>query len=151
MDHLSSWNPTTFYLLATVVHTVVIYGGYALLGGDPQHNTWVTAMVAAAIGNGTAYACRGFEPLIGVLSTSFTYFVVLVAFSGVDMGRSIAVLVVLILTYSGVTQVVLPRTDELQARAIGGIPQAAHQGGLQKAPIDKEADESTGPGMAPDT
>lgn len=133
---LTTWNPVTFYALATVVQSFAIYLGYALLGGDTDHNTWTTALIGAAIGNGAAYGLRHYEPLVGVIGTTLVYLAVLVTFSGVDMFRSIAVFGLVVASYAGLVHGLEPRTD-LEIRPLGSIPQAAHQGGLQKAPIDR--------------
>lgn len=130
-----TWTPTTFYVAAAIVQTVVIWFGYQLLGGDREYNNFPSAMAAAAVGNVIAYFMRDFG-VVGVAGTFGAWFLLLFVTSGVDLFRSLVVFVLVMLTYWGLGSFVVQRTP-LDAYAIGGVPKVELTGGFQEEPIER--------------
>jgi hypothetical protein len=129
-----TWTPTTFYVAAAVVHTVVIWFGYQLLGGDREYNNVPSAMAAATVGNVAAYFMRDFG-VVGVAGTFGAWFLLLIITSGIDLFRSFVVFILVMLSYWGLGTFIAQRTP-LDAYTIGGVPKMEMTGGFQEEPIE---------------
>jgi len=130
-----TWTPTTFYVAAAIVQTVVIWFGYQLLGGDREYNNVPSAMAAATVGNVIAYFMRDFG-VVGVAGTFGAWFMLLILTSGIDLFRSLAVFFLVMLSYWGLGAFIVHRTP-LDAYTIGGVPKVELTGGFQEEPIER--------------
>lgn len=132
------WTPETFYATAAVVHTVIYLLGFRLMQVDPEHNTFVGAVIAAVIANFAAFALSSFG-LFGILGAGFIHFAVLAAISSGEVLKSLVVFLVALGAYAGLAQVITERSP-LTVEEIGGIPQAIVTGGLEAEPMTEEID-----------
>ncbi len=132
---LFAWTPTTFYIASAVVHTLVIWLGYQLLGGDREYNNFPSALGAAAVGNVLAYFLRDFG-VVGVAGTFGGYFLLLLLTSGIDIFRTVVVFILVMSAYWGFGTIVVERTP-LDVYSIGGVPQVEMTGGYKNEPIER--------------
>ena len=85
---LITWTPTTFYVAAAIIQTVVFLAGFRILGVDPEHNTFVGALLGAAIANIVAFFLRD-AGLFGILAAGAVHFGLLVAISSGEVLKSV--------------------------------------------------------------
>ncbi|MGM0558308.1 MAG: hypothetical protein ACQEVA_18130 [Myxococcota bacterium] len=141
---LITWTPTTFYVAAAIIQTVVFLVGFRLLGVDPEHNTFVGALLAAAIANIVAFFLRD-AGLFGILTTGAVHFGLLVAVSSGEVLKSVFVFAVSLAVYGLMGTFVLPRTP-LHVDDIAGLPRVIMTGGMEAEPItEEEADKMAAP------
>lgn len=139
-----TWTPKTFYIAAAIVHVVVYLVGFKMLQTDPEHNTFIGAVIAAVIANFAAYALSSYG-LFGVLGAGALHFVLLVAITSGEALKSLVVFFVAMGAYAILGSFVTQRTP-LEAENIGGIPQVIMTGGLEAEPItEEEADKMSAP------
>lgn len=139
-----TWTPLTFYITAAIAHLAVIMLTFKLLHVDPEHNTFVGALVAAAVGNGAVYLLNSFG-LFGILGSAAIFFAVLAAVSSGEVLKSLAVFLVLLGVYAALGHFITQRTP-LTVQELGGLPQAVMTGGLTAEPItEKQTDELMAP------
>lgn len=131
-----TWTPMTFYIVATVIHTLLILIGFKLLHIDPEHNSFVGALLGAALGNAAVYLLGGFG-LFGVIGAAAIYFGLLAAISSGEVLKSLIVFLVLMGIYAGMGNFLIPRTP-LTAEKIGGLAQVVISGNLEAEPITED-------------
>jgi hypothetical protein len=134
------WTPRTFYIAAAIVHVGVYLLGFKLLKTDPEQNTFVGAVIAAAVANLAAYALSSYG-LFGILGAGAIHFVLLVAITSGEVLKSLAVFVFALAAYAGMNFVITPRTP-LTIEQIGGIPQVIVTGGMEAEPITEDDAET---------
>ncbi|MFB6351649.1 MAG: hypothetical protein ABEN55_15155 [Bradymonadaceae bacterium] len=132
---LMEWTPTTFYIAAGVVDTVVIWVGMQLFGADPEYNTIPAAMAAAAVGNVAAFFLKD-HGVVGVTATAGIWVFLLMITSGMDIFRTIIAFILVMGTYAGLGQFIAARTP-LTAYDIGGVPKVTMTGGFEPEPIKR--------------
>ena len=143
-EALITWTPLTFYIAAAIVHTILFLVGFRLAGVDPEHNTFVGAVLAAGIANGTAYFLRDFG-LFGILASGAVHFAMLVAITSGEVLKSALVFLVAMAAYAGMGFFILPRTP-LDVNKIGGLPRVIMTGGIEPEPItEEEAEKMSAP------
>lgn len=143
-EALITWTPVTFYVAAAIIQTLVFLGGFRLLGVDPEHNTFIGALLAAAIANIVAYFLRD-AGLFGILATGAVHFGLLVAISSGEVLKAVMVFVVSLAVYGLMGIFVLPRTP-LHVDQIAGLPRVIMTGGMEAEPITEEdADKMAAP------
>ena len=139
-----TWTPATFYVAAGIVHVIVYLLVYRILQTDPEHNTFVGAVFAAAIANAAAYFLRD-AGLFGILAAGSIHFALLVGISSGEVVKSLVVFLIALAAYAGLGHFVIPRTP-LDVNQIDGIPRVIMTGGLEAEPItEEEADEMAEP------
>lgn len=139
-----TWTPVTFYVVATIVHTLMILLVFKLLHVDPEHNSFIGALIAALVGNAAVFFLRDFG-LFGNLGAAAVYFATLAAVSSGEVIKSLAVFIVALAVYAGLALFLVPRTP-LTAETIGGLPEIMITGGFTAEPISEEqADELAKP------
>ena len=131
-----TWTPMTFFIVCAVVHTLLILLGFKLLHIDPEHNSFVGALLAAAAGNAAAYFLGSYG-LFGVIGAAAIYFGILAAVSSGEVLKSVVVFLILLGVYSGLGHFLIPRTP-LTAEKIGGLAQVVISGGLEAEPITED-------------
>lgn len=138
------WTPKTFYIAAGIVHAILILVGFRLLGVDPENNTFVGALIAAAIGNVAAFFLRD-AGLFGILASGTIHFGLLVAITSGEVLKATIVFFLAMATYGGLAMYITPRTP-LTLEEIAGIPRVIVSGGLEAEPItEEEANELAEP------
>jgi hypothetical protein len=141
---LITWTPTTFYVAAAIIQTGIFLGGFHLLGVDPEHNTFVGALLGAAIANIVAFFLRD-AGLFGILAAGAVHFGMLVAISSGEVLKSVFVFVVSLAVYGLMGMFVLPRTP-LHIDDIAGLPRVIMTGGMEAEPItEEEAEKMSAP------
>lgn len=139
-----TWTPVTFYVAAGILHTIIFLVGYRLLGVDPEHNTFVGALLGAAIANIVAYFLRD-AGLFGILTSGAVHFGILVAISSGEVLKSVMIFAASMSLYALMGIVVLPRTP-LHVDDIAGLPRVMMTGGIEAEPItEDEADKMAAP------
>ncbi len=139
-----TWTPVTFYVAAGILHTIIFLVGFRLLGVDPEHNTFVGALLGAAIANIVAYFMRD-AGLAGILTSGAVHFAILVAISSGEVLKSVMVFAAAMSLYALMGVVVLPRTP-LHVDDIAGLPRVMMTGGIEAEPItEEEADKMAAP------
>ncbi len=139
-----TWTPKTFYIAAAITHTIVYLLGYKLLQTDPEHNTFIGAVIGAAIANFAAFALRDFG-LFGILGAGAIHFAILCAISSGEILKSVGVFLLAMGAYAGLSFFLIPRTP-LTIDTIGGVPRVIVSGGLEAEPItEEEANEMAEP------
>jgi len=141
---LLEWTPTTFYVAAGIVDTVVIWVGMQLFGADPEYNTIPAAVAAAAVGNVAAFFLRDMG-VVGVTATGMIFVALLLVCSGIDIFRTTIVFILVMATYGGLGQFIASRTP-LNAYDIGGVPKVIMTGGFEPEPIERP-DPNTPPDL----
>jgi asparagine N-glycosylation enzyme membrane subunit Stt3 len=131
-----AWTPKTFYIAATILHVVVYLMGFKLLQTDPEHNTFIGAVIAAVIANFASYALSSYG-LFGIMGSGAIHFILLVAITSGEALKSLVVFMVAIAAYAGLGTFVTQRTP-LTVEQIGGIPQVIMTGGIKAEPITEE-------------
>ncbi len=145
-----TWTPKTFYIAAGIVQAIVILITFKVLQVDPEHNTFVGAVIGAALCNLGAYALAP-HGLFGVLAAGTAFFVMLVAISSGEVLKSAIAFMVLMAAYGGMGLFITHRTP-LKAANIGGLPQVIITGGLKAEPItEKESNKLAAPAGAEKT
>lgn len=143
-EALITWTPVTFYVAAGIIHTIVILAGFHLLGVDPEHNTFVGAILGAAVANIIAFFLRD-AGLFGILASGAVLFGLLVAISSGEVLKSVLVFAIALAVYGLMGTFVLPRT-ELHVNDIAGLPRVIMTGGMEAEPItEEEADRLAEP------
>ncbi len=139
-----TWTPKTFYIASAIVHVIVYLVGFKLLQTDPEHNTFVGAVIAAVIANFATYALRSYG-LFGILGAGAIHFTLLVAITSGEAVKSLVVFLISMAAYAGLGHFITQRTP-LEAENIGGIPMVIMGGGLEAEPItEDEANELSAP------
>jgi hypothetical protein len=138
-EALITWTPTTFYVAAAIIQTIVFLAGFHLLGVDPEHNTFVGALLGAAIANIVAFFLRD-AGLFGILAAGAVHFGLLVAISSGEVLKSVMVFAVSMSVYGLMGTFVLPRTP-LNVNDIAGLPRVIMTGGMEAEPITEEEAE----------
>ena len=139
-----TWTPKTFYIAAAIVHVLVYLVGFKMLQTDPEHNTFIGAVIAAVIANFAAYALSSYG-LFGILGAGALHFVLLVAITSGEALKSLVVFFVAMCAYALLGSFITQRTP-LQVEQIGGLPQVIMTGGLEAEPItEEEANEMAEP------
>jgi len=131
-----TWTPVTFYVTATIVHTLMILLVFKLLHVDPEHNTFIGAVVAALVGNAAVFFLRDFG-LFGNLGAAAVYFATLAAVSSGEVLKSLLVFTAALAVYAGLGMFLTPRTP-LTVEKLGGLPEIMMTGGLTPEPITEE-------------
>jgi|GEM_PF-2357466 len=139
-----TWTPVTFYVVATVIHTLMILLLFKVLHVDPEHNSFIGALIAALIGNAAVFFLRDFG-LFGNLGAAAIYFATLAAVSSGEVLKSLVVFTGALAVYAGLALFLVPRTP-LTAETINGLPKIMITGGFTAEPISEEqADELAKP------
>jgi asparagine N-glycosylation enzyme membrane subunit Stt3 len=139
-----TWTPQTFYMAATILHIIVYLLGFKLLQTDPEHNTFVGAVIAAVIANFATYALSDYG-LFGIMGSGAVHFIVLVAVTSGEALKSLMVFLVAMAAYAGLGTIITERTP-LTTEQIGGIPKVIMTGGIEAEPItEDQADEMSAP------
>lgn len=133
---LLSWTPTTFYATCAVVQAVIILVSFRLLNVDPEQNTVVGALMAAAGINIVGYFMRD-TTLVGVIANIGITFGALVAISAGEALKSVMVGVLCMGVYWGAGTMLLPKTP-LHIDDVGGMTKVIKQGGLQAESLDTQ-------------
>jgi hypothetical protein len=131
-----TWTPQTFYIAAAIMHVFVFLLGFKLLQTDPEHNTFIGAVIAAVIANFASYALSSYG-LFGLMGAGAIHFVLLVAVTSGEALKSLVVFLVAMAAYAGLGMFVTQRTD-LTVEQIGGIPQVIMTGGIEAEPITED-------------
>lgn len=138
-EALITWTPVTFYVAAAILQTIVFLGGFHLLGVDPEHNTFIGALLGAGIANVVAFFLRD-AGLFGILATGAVHFGLLVAISSGEVLKSVGVFIASLAIYGLMGMFVLPRTP-LHVNDIAGLPRVIMTGGMEAEPITEEEAE----------
>jgi hypothetical protein len=139
-----TWTPSTFYIAAAIVHVFVYLIGFKVLQTDPEHNTFVGAVIAAVVSNFATFVLRDFG-LFGILGAGALHFVMLVAITSGEAVKSLVVFLISMAAYAGLGTFITQRTP-LRAENIGGIPMVIMTGGLEAEPItEEEANKMSAP------
>lgn len=136
-EPMITWTPRTFYLASALVHSVLIFVGYRLLGADPQHNTVLTAIGCAAIGNLAAFVARSYGGVVGFTITAMAFYGLLLLGSGVDLFRSLLVFTLVLGSYGALGSLIAERTP-LDAYDIKGVPKVIMTGGFKPEPLERK-------------
>lgn len=132
---LLTWTPVTFYAACAVVQANVILASFRALNVDPEQNTVIGALVAAAGINVVGYFMRD-TALIGVIANIGVTFGALVAISAGEALKAVMVSVLCMGVYWG-AGMMLPKTP-LQIDDVGGMTKVIKQGGLQAESLDTQ-------------
>ena len=133
------WTPVTFYVATGIIDAIVIMFGYRLLQVDPEHNSFIGAVVAAALINVIGYFVRD-TGLVGVLIHGGAIFGLLVAISSGEALKAGLMTGILVALYGGIGMFVLPRTP-LTVDDVAGFTRVVMGGGLQAEPITEEDEQ----------
>lgn len=134
------WTPITFYILAGVIHFVLILVGFRLLGVDPEQNGVIGAVIAAVLINVVQYFLRD-TGVVGAIIVGVGSFAVLAGITSGEVLKAFFMTVIVIASYGGIGKVVLPRTP-LEADDVGGFTRTVLTGGLEAEPItEREANK----------
>lgn len=133
---LQNMTPVTFYAACAVAQAIVIFVSFRVLNVDPEHNTVIGALIAAAGINAVGYFVRD-ATLVGVIVNIAVVFGALVAVSAGEALKAVMVTVLCFGVYWGAGTQLLPRTN-LRIDDVGGMTKVIRQGGLQAESLDTQ-------------
>lgn len=125
-----TWTPLTFYVAMGILHSILILIGYRLLHVDPEHNTFIGAILAAAAINVIGYFVRDLG-IVAVMIQIALVFGALVMIASGEALKAALMAVVLLASYGLAGQLLIPRTP-LNQKQIGGIGAVILSGGLKE-------------------
>ena len=131
-----TWTPTVFYIAMGIIHTVLILVGFRVMQVDPEHNSFIGAVLAGVAINVTAFFVKDLG-VIGIMVQIAVIFGSLVLVSSGEVLKAGVMALICVGLYGGVAQFVIPRTP-LTEFAIGGFSQVIINGGMEAEPIDEE-------------
>lgn len=132
-----TWTAETFYALTAGVHVIAILLAFRVLGIDSEANTFIGAVIAAAVANAAAFFLRD-TGVLGVLGIGGVTFIMLVIVSSMDMVRSAVTWAIVVALWGGVAWGVLPRAPGLKLDDLGGMPRVVLSGGMEAEPMTDE-------------
>jgi len=140
-EALITWTPMTFYITAAIAHVIVIYGGFAAMQVDPEHNTVLSAIIGAVILGVASFVFKD-GGLFAALAVGGGTVVVLAGISGGEVVKALIMSAIVLATNAGLGFFLIPRTpDTLTSESIGGLTRALMEGGFDEEAIEtKEAD-----------
>lgn len=131
-----TWTPVTYYVVCAIVHMILIFGGFRLMGVDPEHNGIIGAVIAAVGINVLQYFMRDLG-VIGALAVGGATFVALAAVTSGEVLKSFFMFFLVIASYGGIGKVIFPRTP-LEIDDVGGFTRTVLTGGLEPEPITEQ-------------
>lgn len=131
-----SWTPMTYYIVAGLIQTVVILVGFRVMGVDPEHNSFIGALIAAAVINVAAFFLKD-QGVVGAMISGLLLFGILAAVSSGEVLKAFFMGIILVASYGAIGMTVVPRTP-LEIDDIGGFTQVVMTGGLEAEPIREE-------------
>lgn len=134
------WTPAVFYIAMGIVHTVVILIGFRLLQVDPEHNSFIGAVIAGVAINVTAFFVKDLG-IIGIMIQIAVIFGSLVLIASGEVLKAGITALVCVALFGGIAQFLIPRTP-LTEYSIGGFALVIISGGLEAEPITEDDAEA---------
>lgn len=134
-----TWTPVTFYVAMGIIHTLVVLIGFRVMQVDAEHNSFIGALLAAAVFNVVAYFVRD-AGVIGVMITGAAIFGMTVMVSSGEALKAFFMTMMVIATYGIVGNFIVSRTP-LNMDDLAGFPRVVTTGGLEAEPITEEDNE----------
>jgi hypothetical protein len=131
-----TWTPVTFYVAMGIIHTLIVLIGFRIMQVDAEHNSFIGALLAAAVFNVVAYFVRD-TGVIGVMITGAAIFGMLVMVSSGEALKAFFMTMIVIASYGVVGSFIVSRTP-LNMDDIAGFPRVVTTGGLEPEPITEE-------------
>ena len=128
-----TWTPMTYYILSAVVQVIVILVGFRVLHVDPETNSFVGAIFAAAAISAAGLFLRD-AGVIGVIIVGGLTFAALAGITSGAILQSFILTAFVLASWGGLGKVVLPRTP-LDLDDVGGFTRVFLTGGLEAEPI----------------
>lgn len=130
------WTPMTYYIVAGIMHMIVILVGFRLMQVDPENNTFVGAILAAGLINTGAFFLRDFG-VVGAIAVAGLVFFLLAAISSGEVLKAFFMSFICIAAWGGMGQLLIPKTP-LTVESVGGYTNIVMTGGMKAEPIREE-------------
>ena len=132
-DAAITWTPVTFYVAMGILHVLLILIGFRMMGVDPEQNTFIGAVLAAAVINVAAYFLSD-SGVIGSMISGALIFGLLVAVTSGEVAKCFVMTILVIGAYGAMGMFLLPRTP-LEIDDVGGFTRVILTGGMKAEPI----------------
>lgn len=131
-----TWTPVTFYVAMGIIDTLIVLFGFRLMQVDAEHNSFIGAILAAALFNVVAYFVRD-TGVIGIMITGAVIFGMLVMVSSGEALKAFFLTMIVMAAYGVVGSFIVKRTP-LNMDDLAGFPRVVTTGGLEPEPITEE-------------
>jgi hypothetical protein len=130
------WTPVTYYVVAGIVHFLLIVVGFRLMGVDPEQNGVFGALIGAVLINVIQYFVRD-TGVVGALIVGLGTFALLAGITSGEVLKAAFMTILVIASYGGIGAVIFPRTP-LEIDDAGGFTRVVMTGGLEPEPITED-------------
>lgn len=135
-----TWTVEMYYLAAAVLQVVVILVAFRVMNLPAEYNTFPHAALVVVGTNAVAYFTKGLG-LVGILLTTFTLFLLLVAVARGDVLKSAVVWALVLVAYWGTAWFVVDYEEALISDQLGSVPHMLLEAEMEAEPMTEETYE----------
>lgn len=137
-EALITWTPSTYYIATAIIHAILIFVGFRVMQVDPEHNSVIGAVIAAAVIATVGFFAKDYG-LIGNLVTGAAIFGILLAITAADAIKSLVMSAIVVASFGLIGNFITSRTP-LTPEELGGLTLVVISGELDAEPLQSEKD-----------